>query len=102
MTESISLDQLTQEIAKLTKAVQKSNSWVRGFFMGMVRGLGAALGATLLAAILITLLWRVARTINLEQYLGPLNTLPKLRSATPTAPVELPQDLLDLLQRGNL
>lgn len=62
--------ELSKEITELTKAVRRSNSFIRVFFLGIVRGLGVAIGATIVAAIAVTLLWRAARTLKLDQFLG--------------------------------
>lgn len=63
-------DQLSKEMAQLTRAVRHSNSFWRAVLVGIGRGLGVAIGATLVAAIVITLLWRVARTFHVDQFLG--------------------------------
>lgn len=87
---------LSKEIAELTKAVRRSNSFVRGFFLGMVRGLGATIGALLVTAVLVGLAWRAARTMNLDKYLAPLQSLQKLQEL-PSGPGFDPAILESLL-----
>lgn len=59
--------QLPEQLSRLSEAVEKSNSFLRSFFMGIVRGIGMALGATIIAAVALTVLWRVVHTLNLEE-----------------------------------
>lgn len=89
MADTTTQEQLSQEMARLTRAVQKSNSFGRTFFLGMVRGLGATIGAMLVAAILVGLAWRAASTLKLDQYLGPLQKLQELGSGQGFDPAAL-------------
>ncbi|MAQ77387.1 hypothetical protein CL684_02585 [Candidatus Campbellbacteria bacterium] len=55
-------DELVHEIEELKEEVHKQNSFMRGFWGGIIRGVGYAIGATLLFGLLITILAYIVRT----------------------------------------
>ena len=67
---------LSSQIKRLTKAIEKQNSFYHNFLVGVVRGLGTALGASFVAAIVIMLLsiaWRWIERMPIIENLLPVD-----------------------------
>jgi len=75
------MNDISQELTKLTKAVEESNrkhSLWRSFAHGLLVGLGSTIGAI----VAISLIVYVLRTLIVVPYFGPLNLLlPKFEQA---------------------
>ena len=68
--ENIPQDKLSQDLERLARAVEKSNSFWHSLFVGIGRGLGILIGATLVGAVVVTLIWRAMRTVHLDRFFG--------------------------------
>ncbi len=65
---------LNEQMLRLTRAIEKSNSLRRAVLVGIVRGFGFAIGATLIAAAVVALLVRGLKTLHLDQLFGSVGT----------------------------
>ncbi|MBI4135142.1 hypothetical protein HY477_00175 [Candidatus Uhrbacteria bacterium] len=65
---------LNEQMLRLTRAIEKANSFWRAFLLGVVRGLGVAIGATIIAAAVVALLVRGLKTLHLDQLFGSAGT----------------------------
>ncbi|MBI2551708.1 hypothetical protein HYW17_00195 [Candidatus Uhrbacteria bacterium] len=63
-------DKLAQDLERLARAMEKSNSFWHSVLVGIGRGLGILIGATLVGAVVVTLAWRAMRTVHLDRFLG--------------------------------
>ncbi len=68
--ENLPKDKLSQDIERLARAVEKSNSFWHSLWIGIGRGLGIIIGATLVGVIVVTFIWRAIRTVHLDRFLG--------------------------------
>ena len=57
-------NQLSENIQKLTKQVEKANSFWRNLTRGVLFGIGSAIGASIIAAIIIGSLTRIIHSVK--------------------------------------
>lgn len=55
---------LPSEIQKLTKQMQRANSFWMVFLRGLVSGAAAAIGATVFAGVVLLILWRLIQAVD--------------------------------------
>lgn len=73
---------LSAQLARLSEAVEKSNSFWRSFWVSVVRGVGVVVGATIISVIVMAVVWKVLKTAGLEDVLQQFG-------------VEVPQNVLE-------
>ena len=61
---------MAQQMEKLTREMERRNSFWRALGLGIVRGIGMVIGATVLAAAALAILWRIVQGIGLEDLAG--------------------------------
>lgn len=97
MPENFSPDRLAQQMEKLTREMEKRNSFWRALVRGMVRGIGMMIGATVLSVLALTILWRVARGIRID------DLAQKLGVPVPDLPSEsIPPEVLEQFKKEGL
>ncbi|GEM_PF-5221355 len=97
-TENLPQDNLSKDMARLARAVEKSNSLFRKLLSGIMYGLGVAVGATLIGAVVITLAWRFLRATGFTGVAQSLGiSVPSAQSLSP----ELLQQLPDFLKNSS-
>lgn len=57
--------QLSEQLSRLSKAVEKSNSFRRAFLMGIARSVGAMFGAIIIAAIIVAIVGKLAQNAGI-------------------------------------
>ena len=62
---------LERNIEQLTRAVEKQNSYVQRFLLGIVGGIGTAIGATVIAGLVLVWLVQFLQTVGLEGLIQP-------------------------------
>ncbi len=93
--ENLPQDNLSKDMARLARAVEKSNSLFRRLLSGIMYGLGVAVGATLIGAVVIALAWRFLRATGFTGVAQSLGiSVPSAQSLSP----ELLQQLPDFLK----
>lgn len=70
MPKSSNSDKLVSSIRALRASVDKSASFKRTFFLGIVRGIGAVIGATVFAGLILGLLASTFDTISSVPFIG--------------------------------
>ena len=88
--------QLAEEIAKLSKAIEKSNSFWRALIQGIVRSVGMVLGATIITALVFALLWKTVQTMQLDKLIPSL--IPSMGGSNSQLPS---QDFIQQLLKSN-
>lgn len=66
MAEQTKKPDLPEQMERLSRAVEKSNSFGRAFLIGIIRSFGTVFGVIIITAIAFAFIWRVARTVKLE------------------------------------
>lgn len=72
MAEGSPQEQLAVQMAKLTREMERRNSFWRAFALGIMRGIGMVIGATIIAAIALTFFWKFVQGIGIESVLQSL------------------------------
>lgn len=94
MAEGSPQEQLAEQMAKLTRVMERRNSFWRALFLGIVRGVGMVVGATIIAAIALTMFWKFVQGIGIESVLQSLGI------EVPEIPAQIPAQISpELLER---
>lgn len=105
VSENPPQDNLSKDMARLARAVEKSNSLFRKLLSGVVYGLGVVVGATVVGAIAVALAWRFIRATGFEGVTKSLGiSLPTTQSISPELFEQLPDFLKNstfLKQQGD-